>query len=152
MSTCNFAWDNILVAINTDDWDDDNFDDLVHSLGEELGEKLGGIPTNEYEKDGNRSYPGTVVWYDTIDRADGYEYAKIQVVVRSGYYSGVNIDYTIIEGSERYEIEEEGRGTKTLARKVESIEKKLRKILPTWGTELRQLGVMSNGQAVYEKK
>lgn len=151
MGTVNFAWDNILVAVETDDWDDGEYDDFIDRLGEQLGEKLGGVPTDEYEKDGNRSYPGRVVWYDTVNRADGYEYAKIQVVVRSGYYSGINIDYTIEEGSERFEIEEEGRGTKTLERKVRTIENKLKRILPKFGERLVQLGSFSNGEAIYSR-
>jgi hypothetical protein len=153
MGTVNFHWEKILVAVESSDEDEvEDYDMLMDCIGTHLEDKLGGVATNEWDSDSLRSYPGRIAWTKTIETKDGLQYKVIQVVVRGGYYSGCNIDYKIIDGGDLWLIEDQKRGTKGLDKEVERVEKRLHSILPTFGTELRQVAVFSNGEAIYESK
>lgn len=151
MSTNNFSWDNILVVVDTDDWDENGMD--CEMLEDDIQYML--LPIKEGYKvdkweEGRRG--GRKIW--AVDIARYYKeqgtliYKTIYIVLRSGYYSGMNIDY-IIEDGEDIDTFKSVRG---LEKEVEKMSRKIAKILRRCGTELVQLGSFSNGEAVYQVK
>lgn len=143
MSTCNFAFDNVLVAVDCDNWDQIDYDFFIDNLRDHLDSVIDGVTKDTYE--GQRSYPGTIIFSVPVYGKLGL-YREIDVVVRSGYYSGLNLDY-IIGDLVDYEDER-----KTLETKVGRVCRKLVKEFKKYGTELKVAGRFSNGEAVYEKK
>lgn len=78
----------------------------------------------------------------------------LEVVVRSGYYDGANIDY-IIDGDFGIEDENNKKQIKhyeAMNRKFDALVKKTEKVLRKNGTELTRVGVFSNGEAIYKIK
>lgn len=144
MSTNNFSFKNILVAI--DDDQAEIFDDyIVPEIQEELelrfpkGNRADGYPRNEN---------GKKIFDIPVYLPNGELYKEITVLWRSGYYSGANIDYIIEDSSYR---SYEPTSTKTVDAKVVSTCRAVEKILRRHGTELRKVGQFSNGEAVYQR-
>lgn len=145
MSCPNFHHENILIAIE-DEAAEDFMDCFKGDMQDELQEAIPlGCITDVYEKDGLRSYPGKVVFEVDVRYRD-YLYKTVQVIVRSGYYGGLNIDYKVVEGGDHIEKE-----PKYLDKKVDALCNKIKKIIESYGTPLRRVAVFSNGEAVYEK-
>lgn len=146
MGTCNFAFDNVLVAIDTDDWDDYMYDDFIDNVRTNIELKIkDGYGLDEYDNNSLHSYGGRFIFGIDVYGALGC-YKTIKVVVRNGYYSGLNLDYII---SDLVDYEDE---RKTLEHKVEVMSRKIAKVLRCYGTELRHVATFSNGEALYEKK
>lgn len=146
MSTQNFAYENILVALN-EEWEEWDINFFREDIGEEL-ERRGFCRDDNYMYDGlSRSYGGRYIAYKDINHADGRHYARVYVYMRSGYYSGSNIDYIVEHGEDDFP-----RGEKALQARVDTCTRMLRKLLPKYGTELRRVAVFSNGEAVYKKR
>lgn len=149
MSTPNFCYDNIIIAIDDDraeTWDIAEEPMLLEDLVNEIG---GVVLENSWTDD--RSYPGSILWekvYEDDAAEYDYGYKVLQVIIRSGYYVGANLDYRIIDDDYR-EREED---VEDIEKKIRKDEKKVRKILKKYGTELICRGTFSNGEAVYEKK
>jgi len=151
MSTCNFYYENILIAIE-DDGVEDFMDYQKADLQNELQDAMpSGSIVDEYEKDALRSYGGCVIFRVKVYSGAGYEYRIVEVVYRGGYYAGMNIDYKVVEGDDLWRIEDEKIGTKGLDKKVASICKKIERICKTYGTELKVVARFSNGETMYEK-
>lgn len=172
MSTGNFHNVNaskVFAVEVQEEWD---YDDLVLNIGSELDFRDFGKDVNEL-----RSYPSKCI--GTLD--DSKEYAdfsaniELVAIVRSGYYSGVNLDWGI-----RYEIcgdwfdeldERDIADTleyqldysrKLAERKAEYVVKwaeanapvlvdKLETIYENYSTPLNVVGRFSNGEVVYEE-
>jgi hypothetical protein len=149
MGTVNFAYDNILVAVDTEGWEFYEYNVLKENIGSDLELKVGGRSIDEAEN-GPRSYPGTIVWCLAIENSEGYGYKELKVVVRDGYYGGINIDYKVEEHPDAWLIDEK-RGTKTLDKKVEVLCRKVERIIKRYGTEYKTVGRFSDGTAVYKK-
>lgn len=147
MATNNFYFENILVAIEQDEAED--FVNIFKSdMQAELKDNIkDGIIVNEYEKNGLRSYGGRVVFEVPVYYKD-YQYKKVQVVVRSGYYAGLNIDYKIEYGYDEYKVE---KVPKYIDKQIKVLCNKIAKIVKIYGITLKKVGQFSNGEAVYEK-
>jgi hypothetical protein len=144
MSTNNFKFENILVVLPDFTYDEGQefdtfaFDEYVGEIQDEL-EKIGFDSCDKYEsgRDGGQ----IIAEYGLQDESGMIKY--LQVVVRSGYYSGQNIDYTFDgEFDDEYNNE---KNNATMDRKVKQLEKILRKN----GTEMLKVAQFSSGEAVY---
>jgi len=78
----------------------------------------------------------------------------LEVVIKSGYYSGANIDYTIDGdfGIENEQNKKQIAHYEAMHRKLDRMVEKTKKILRKNGTEMLKVGQFSNGEAVYELK
>lgn len=147
MSTNNFNWDNVLVAVEVDE----NFemDWLIESLQEDLAKIKDSYYRDSYE---NERRGGKIIY--SVDIARFYKdygtavYKTIDIVVRSGYYDGINIDYVIVDSNDYYDF----KGTKGLDKEVAKVAAKVAAVIKKHGTELLQLGSFSNGEAIYQLK
>jgi hypothetical protein len=98
MATSNFYNKNansIFAAEIENEWD---YDDLKLNLNSELkNTNHRYCSIDEYEKDYNRSYPGLVLGclYKPVIVKDAEATINVNVIVRSGYYSGVNLDWEL---------------------------------------------------------
>lgn len=146
MSTNNFAFENILVAL--DDEQAEDFDFFIkENIQVDLEEKFPeGYRSDNYLHDGlSQSYGGKEMFVIEFRDRTGELYKTLQVIYRGGYYGGMNLDYLITdEGNECV-------GTKGLDNKIESATKKIEKILRSHGQELIKVAQFSNGEAMYQK-
>lgn len=152
MGTRNYYHENILVTREIEDeFDYDCFIEDAQSL---LSEKFPqGYKEDKWEGNGMRNFEGKIVYAIDIPH-ETYEtgyfvYARVNIVIRGGYYSGANIDYVIEEDPE-YQASKL-KSTKTLDKKVEAVCRRLENELPKLGQQLRLLGTFSNGEGVYER-
>lgn len=168
MSTNNFKYENVLVvcpdfSFHHDsmlcDCEDKNEGGVCSREGEAEGfdefyyneyvtdvqvklEKIGFESCDKYDSD--RNYSGKIIAkYGLEDRTGMIKW--LEVVIRSGYYDGLNIDY-IIDG----EFNE--KHAKSLDTKFEAMIRKTEKILRSCGTEMLKVAQFSNGEAVYQVK
>lgn len=124
------------------DFDTEGFNMYIKDIQSQL-KKIGFDDCGGYEKDS--SYLGKIIAsIELLDKNDDV-YKSMNVVVRSGYYSGENIDYTIEDNSNDKPIAK-------LDKKFDTIINKVKKILRASGTELLKVAQFSNGEAVYKKK
>ena len=168
MSTNNFSWKNVLVVVpdfkfdnrcldeecphfeeegehcehvdNYYEYDTEGFKEYVEEVQEKL-EVLGfeSCDRDDYERNYNGNIISELSYIDSHDNI----IATIEVVIRNGYYDGMNIDYTL-----EYFMDT----TKTTEQKIKTLCNKVAKVLKASGTELQQLGTMSNGEGVYKLK
>lgn len=164
MSANNFKFENILVVLPSFNFDykkpcnccdsedceyaelDSQFDEnAYHFWIEDMQEQLEKIGFSSCDRwDRNRNYEGKIIAeWSVYDKNDNRK--DIEVVVRSGYYEGANIDY-VIEDDGYYE--ETKANEKKIASKINRLEKILRKN----GTEMLKVGQFSNGEAIYKLK
>lgn len=168
MSTNNFSFENILVVLpdfsfyhesegcDCEDKDEKGickmqgeyvgfdqyaYDEWIEDMQSQL-EKIGFDSCDRWDR--NRNYEGKIIAeWSVYDKNENKK--SIEVVVRSGYYEGANIDY-VIEDDGYYE--ETKANEKKIASKINRLEKILRKN----GTEMLKVGQFSNGEAVYKLK
>ena len=136
-------------------FDDDEaeffYEDTVPSIQADLAKAFkGGSKSDAFLNDYpiSRSYGGKEIFVIPFETSAGYDYKTIKVIVRSGYYSGGNVDYVVEENE--YD-EELPKGTKTLDARVEFAVRRVEKILRNYGQELIKVAQFSKGEAVYEK-
>ena len=161
MSTNNFYFKNFLYTV--DDSDDiegfeyeDTKDNILADLGvdEYLASKVLGVQSNQ-DSDELRSYPSSHIQEYLIGDSKKYDNSIcLELVVRSGYYSGYNYDVNIVEydtwgnflnvNSKDIEMTEKQR--KTLNKVLSHIQK----VLELYTTPLKKVGQFSNGEAVYQ--
>lgn len=172
MSTNNFKFENILIVLPDfhydykkpcrccDDedceyseldsqFDNEGFDEYITDIKIKL-EKIGFETCDKNASD--RNYNGTIIARYGLEDNTGM-IVWLEVVIRSGYYSGINIDYTIdgdfgvIEGNKKSETHYHA-----MHRKLDKMVEKTKKILRKSGIEMSKVGQFSNGEAVYRKK
>jgi hypothetical protein len=174
MSTNNFKFENILITIpdfnfyheseacdcdNKDkdgickqqgeyvDYDNFAYNEYVEEMQEQL-KKIGFESCDKWEsgRDGGKII---AEW----GQEDNCFIKYLQVVIRSGYYSGANIDYTI-DGDfcPDEESKKEIRHARMLQKQFDKQVVKLEKILRKNGTELLKVAQFSNGEAMYQVK
>jgi hypothetical protein len=173
MSTNNFKYDNILIktpefvfggicsecekkGVENDcehiepEFDNFCYDEYVSDVQSQL-EKIGFESCDKYDKD--RNYGGKIISRFGMEDTDGM-IVWLEVVIRSGYYSGMNIDYTIDGdfGIENEQNKKQVAHYEAMHRKLDRLVKKTEEILRKNGTELTLVGVFSNGEAVYKLK
>lgn len=169
MSTNNFKYENVLVVLpdfnfyhesegcdcedkdekgickmqgDYVDFDKYAYDEYIGDMQSKL-EKIGFSSCERWDND--RNYGGKIIAeWSIYDKNDNRK--DIEVVVRSGYYNGANIDYTITEGD--YDYTE----TNTMKNKIDSKIRRLEKILRKNGTEMLKVAQFSNGEAMYQLK
>ena len=184
MSTNNFSFENILVVIpdfkfdnrcldeeceffevdleggepkcehcsNYYEWDTEGFKMYIQEVQEQL-QKIGFDSCDRNDND--RNCGGNIIAELCLRNKSETSSRTIEVVIRSGYYDGANIDYKIIEDDDYYDgdyTKGRAREMKALQNKVDKIIPKIKKILRKNGTELLKVGQFSNGEAVYKKK
>lgn len=170
MSTNNFKYENVLVVTpdftfkhdcimseceegcdregegeEFDQWSYDEYKkEMQITLSHiKLPKCIGGGECDRYNND--RSYGGTVIYDFQVYNKDGYIYTSVEVVIRNGYYDGMNIDYTINR--------EDGDDSKKLDKSVTVLCGKIEKVLKKYGgEEYLKVGGFSNGEAIYQKK
>mgnify|MGYP001564108606 CR=1 FL=1 len=173
MSTNNFSFKNILVVLpdfnlynvcdecykkdiecehkeEVVDFDNFAYEEYTADLQRQL-EKIGFEPSDKWDND--RNYSGKIIARYGMDDTDGM-IVWLEVVIKSGYYSGANIDY-IIDGDFGIENEQNKKQVahhKAMHRKLDRIVAKTEKILRKNGTEMLKVGQFNNGEAVYELK
>lgn len=115
------------------------YDDIKENLRSEIKEKFKSV-YETYQWDYERNFVGRII--SVIERRFKEGYYKINVIIRSGYYSGINLDYTF-----EYCCEEaEEKYGKSLYRDLT----KLEKIFEKYSDEYILVGCFSNGEAVYK--
>ena len=162
MSTSNFSNNNaskIFAVELADEW---SYDDLKENIKCELDL----VEDNFIETNENRSYPSNSLGY--IEKFfNGYS-VRLYILIRSGYYSGANLDWELqyrsfgdyyseyedlvdeVKGSEFTESEKSDILTKFMVRSGKLITK-AEKVFESYSTPLNCVGIFSNGEAVYER-
>ena len=177
MSTNNFKFENILITIpdfnfyhesegcdcdNKDkngiceqqgeyvDFDQFAYDKYIGDVQSQL-EKIGFEPCEKWDND--RSYPAKIIASYGMEDTDGM-IIWVEVVIRSGYYDGANIDYTIDGdfGIENEQNKKQVAHYEAMHRKLDRLVAKTEKILRKNGTELLKVAQFSNGEAIYQLK
>lgn len=125
-------------------------DEYVADVQSQL-EKIGFESCDKWDND--RSYEGKIIAKWGLEDNDGM-IKWLEVVIRSGYYSGANIDYTI-DGDFGIENEQNKKQVvryEAMNRKFDRQVVKVEKILRKNGTEMLKVAQFSNGEAVYKIK
>jgi len=161
MSTNNFYFKNFLYTVDdTDDIDGIEYQYTKEAILEDLeadeylASRCKGIQSNT-DSDELRSYPSSHIQEYLVDESKKYNnFFTVEVVVRSGYYSGYNFDVNIVEydtwgnflnvNNKSFEM------TRKQEQQLNKILQHVSKVLARHTTELKKIGQFSNGEAVYE--
>lgn len=173
MSTNNFHSVNSkgVFAIEDIEDDDDGYltRDNLDYIKEEVIDELKKVnlatvlEQDETPEDELRSYPARV--FGTLEgKANRWDScARIVLIIRGGYYSGHNLDYTIeYLGENNYAVDApedvekwDGQASNTevmaLRGQARRLEAAVVKAFKNHSTALNKVGQFSNGEAVYEK-
>ena len=147
MATANFYYENILVSKDVED--DLDVEDAILSVQNGLEKMAGGCADDRWHADSPRSFGGRVIWEGRLDKeyVDGsLIYAEVRVIVRSGYYEGINFDYEVDRDVEYEDVTE----TKKMEAKLNTMIRRVEKVLKENGDELRRVATFSNGETIYE--
>lgn len=142
MATSNFQNENAsrIYAVDLEnDWD---YDDLISNLEFELSN----MP--EYRDKGRdrhelRSYPSKVLG----SLIDGD--VQVVAIVRSGYYSGCNLDWDFYFNDEDFDSRAEDSAENKA--KLDKLVKKLEDLYNGYSQTLKVKAIFSNGETWYEK-
>jgi hypothetical protein len=157
MSTSNFANKNASKVFAVELADEWSYDDLKDNLRHELDL----TEDNFNETNENRSYPSQSVGY--IEKFFNGFSVRLYVIIRSGYSSGVNLDwetqfrgyYDYYDDFEDFKDFEVGKIDSEIIDTLEGSEIQLvtetEKVFELYSTPLNCVGVFSNGEAIYEK-
>mgnify|MGYP001581141914 CR=1 FL=1 len=155
MSTPNFHNVNAskIYAVEIDDPEDQyQYKDLLENLKYEL-DGIG--PSKEATYNALRSYPATAICelYKNKQYKNFEVTAAITPVIRSGYYSGVNLDYELTEDVSAYDLtpREQELADRWIKRTHAKMAARVEKIFKRYSTSLICRAVFSNGEAVYAK-
>lgn len=154
MSTSNFHNVNAKNVFAVEIEDEYDFDDLRDNLFHELGLELGG-----YDADELRSYPSSVVGNLIVGDV------RISVIIRSGYYTGCNLDWAIQYGDyddyndycdmincdDTLTDTEKARFKLTTKNVTHLLIDKVEKVFTNFSQPLRRVATFSNGETIYEK-
>jgi len=174
MSTNNFKFDNVLIVTpdfnfyhdcecgndcdgeadctkkGDVDFNDFAYNEYVSDVQSQL-EKIGFESCDKSDYD--RNYSGKIIAKYEMYDTDGM-IKWLEVVIRSGYYDGANIDY-IIDGDFGIENEQNKKQIahyQAMQNKFNRLVDKTEKILRKNCTEMLKVGQFSNGEAVYQLK
>jgi hypothetical protein len=176
MATSNFHNENASAIFAVQLEHEFDYDDLVENLKSELNNDPDYVDYGKTDKNELRSFPsrtlGSIRKY--VEYKDFYVEVCVTPVIRSGYYSGVNLDWNVdylINGDASYDspdfyiddIAHYGNLSKSAATKYAKLaEKKAEKIKNEIVDELEALyndysdrygvtAVFSNGETIYHK-
>jgi len=179
MATGNFLNNNASLIYGVEIQEEWDYEDLKENLHYELEQMAKDSKnfqdnvdfTDEYEKDCNRNFPGKVIttlfgkekYYSRFDVTVN---VRIEAIIRSGYYSGVNLDWNaIVEcDGELYDMDDEVfLGDEPIAEytaklinnwKVKEIAKltaEIEKVFSQNSINLKVKARFSNGETIYEE-
>ena len=149
MSTPNFCKKNAKNYYAVEIETDFDYDDLVYNLQAIFKDK-----TEKWDNN-NRSYEGKIV--SRINKTIGKWDLCFDIIIRNGYYSGVNLDWdlTITDKTDYTEYYFNDYDYKDLPRYIhDKIDKqidKIEKVFSDLSTPLICAGIFSNGEAIYQK-
>ena len=128
------------------DFDQFGYDEYIGDVQSQL-EKIG------FDSCENYTLHGKIIAKYGMEDTDGM-IVWIDVVVRSGYYDGMNIDYTIDGdfGIENENNKKQVAHYEAMHRKLDRLVEKTKKILRKNGTEMLKVAQFSNGEAMYQLK
>jgi len=122
-----------------------DYDDLVDNLQAEFQSYVDSF-------DNDRNYPGRII--SDIQATKGKWDITINIIVRSAYYDGVNLDWEVQIRDNRdgdYFEWGEDETPRYVNDYIEAKIKKVEKIFKDYSTPLICRCIFSNGEAVYEK-
>jgi len=126
-----------------------DYEDLILNVQSALPKAT---PADRSEPDSLRSYEGQV--FAEIERIIGKWGITISLIVRGGYYGGLNLDWRV-DITDQYEGDNFEWGEDAISATADNyIQKqiaKIEKIFAQFTTPLICVGIFSNGEAVYEK-
>lgn len=162
-----------VYALESDD--DDTLQIKLEEAKENIIDTLKehGVDVREQDcmsSDNDRNYGGWLFAMAYGPDNGNYEYVTVELLTRSGYYSGVNFDYIVGYLVEGEEYDDEGledaytydnrkqdytpiskTRVKQLRRQAEALKAKITLAYASNTDKLRVVGQFSNGEAVYEK-
>jgi len=182
MGTSNFHYNNCLYTVETAYTDEESgeeiqdefiYEDTKENLSYEVDKIKNSTQVNDFDTDNEElsSFPSQVLttlyigeqqslYFNEQEKEYKREYGSqslfyIQIVLRSGYYEGLNIDYNIIEEyntdfSTETLHNEECTPNKTTQKKLSSTIKKLEKIFSMFSTKTEVIAKFSNGETIYK--
>lgn len=150
MSTPNFKNENASKVFSSECKNDFDYDDLISNVRSELKDY-----TDAETFDNDRSYPGRVFAERDINFSTKW-IIEIQLIIRSGYYGGMNLDWEIwardCNEDDKIDYANDGESLpKSLRTRIQAEIKKIEKVYAVNTPPLICLGVFSNGEAVYKK-
>jgi hypothetical protein len=155
MSTNNFYYKNSKFVYAVEIENEFDYDDLIINIQHDKRLRKGNN-ADYWEKNGLRSYDGKVI--KTIEKTKNNWHLTFEIIVRNGYYAGVNIDWDVkilFDGYDRDKAGEYDLGDKTIPRYINDIINKqidkIEAILKDYTMPLSHVATFSNGEAVYEK-
>ena len=163
MGCSNFHNENASKIYACELLQEDDYEDLKSNL-EEAIERIGGRLVDRQDSTELRSYPSRVIGEieETIsDSKDDYG-ITVMLVVRSGYYDGVNLDWIVEFTDNSYgdtdnigDIMNDTEIYKTTRTKIErafnKLVNKIEKICEDYSTPLKVTARFSNGETWYQK-
>lgn len=147
MSTPNFYKCNASKYFASECEEDFEYQDLKDNIKSALPQAR---PVEKFEN--NRSYGGLI--FAEIDKTIGKWAITISLIARSGYYSGLNLDWKIeIEDLINGESFEHGEDkvSNTAENYIQKQIEKIEKIYAEYTTPLNCVAIFSNGEAIYER-
>jgi len=148
MSTPNFYNRKASKIFASECEEEFDYDDLIGNILSELKQAK---PSDKYE-DALRSYAGRI--FAEIDKTIGKWGITINLIARSGYYSGVNLDWRVdIEDQQTGDSFEHGEDkiSNTAENYISDQIAKIEKVYREYTTPLICVAVFSNGEAIYER-
>jgi len=147
MSAPNFYNKNASKIFASECQEEFDYEDLIMNIQSELK----GADEIE-ESDNERSYPATK--FAKFEIEQGKWLATLYLTIRSGYFSGVNLDWEVeiedINEGSSFEMGED-KIPASLQARIESKTRQIEKVYANYTTPLICLAVFSNGEAIYEK-
>lgn len=150
MSTPNFSKQNASKFYAIELQDDYEYEDLVGNLQYAFG-----IENKTDKWDGNRNYEGKII--SQLDKNLGNYNVCFDIIIRSGYYSGANLDWNVMITDENswdkyeYGYYEDKNLPKYIHNYVTSKIKSIEKVFAQNSMPLYCKGIFSNGEAIYAK-
>lgn len=149
MSTPNFYKRNASKYFASECEEEYDYEDLIENVRSELKKAE---PVEKYERDGLRSYGGSI--FAEITKTIGKWEITIGLIARSGYYAGVNLDWQIdildLNTDDNFEHGED-KISNTAENYIQKQIEKIESIFEQFTTPLICLGVFSNGEAIYKR-
>jgi len=177
MGTSNFYNENASKIYAMQLEDDLDYDFLVEDLTLlAMGKFKNDFETcDKYEENGLYSFPGNIIGriYENFENENGNILVIVNIIIRSGYYSGVNLDYSIelnyenyndrwedmdLQDQEAFNCDDDFRKLKALTIYKKSIAwlekniKALEAIYQQIATPLSVIATFSNGETIYKSE
>jgi len=167
MSTSNFysvCGKYFVVEVSEEEEELQSLEDVENAVLEELEKSFEVVEEDKW--DGERNYAGRIFgsirkYFKVFDK-ELRDYVDLEVyinlILRSGYFMGCNLDYSIeiyLDGQDVSDLSYSDYLNKTNAKKLNSFVRKATKaverVYKKYTEQYYCLGIFSNGEAIYEK-